>query len=115
VSPSPGFDRLRPRSAAVPAAQPQSVDVEGRRALFSTAVPIAAMGSMQVRCSGCNQTTVLSLRQAARCAMPSLTVPLVRRGYPTYARCPACRQRTWLSFRVGLGSGRAGRRPRLRR
>ncbi len=115
MSPTPSFDRLRPRSAEVPAAQPPSVDVEGRRALFSTAMPIPAMGSMQVRCSACNQTTVLSLRQAARCAMPSLTVPLVRRGYPTYARCPACRQRAWLSFRVGLGSRGAGRRPRLRR
>jgi uncharacterized protein with PIN domain len=115
MSSTPGFDRLRPRSAEVPAAVPKSVDVEGRRALFSAAMPIPAMGSMQVRCSGCNQTTVLSLRQAARCAMPSITLPLLRRGYPTYARCPACRQRTWLSFRIGLGSRGPHRRPRLRR
>jgi hypothetical protein len=33
-------------------------------------------------------------------ALPSVHLPLVRRGHPSWMRCPACARRTWV--RLGL-------------
>jgi hypothetical protein len=100
------FDRLRPRDAAAPAPAPRQglgADREGKRALFSTeAPPVGApqFGAVTVSCSACSATTVLTPRQALTAALPSVHLPLVKRGYPSWMRCPACGRRTWV--RIGL-------------
>jgi uncharacterized protein with PIN domain len=96
------FDRLRPRTASLtpPAATTGAdVDTEGKRALFSTAAPRPATGSVVVECSLCGVATVLSARQAVRAALPSLHLPLVKREFSSWMRCPACSRRTWVRLR----------------
>ena len=101
------FDRLRPRSGstrpgvrangAVP--RPR-VDREGKRALFSVdappATPSAARGALQLTCSGCGSITALSPRQVIIAALPSLHLPILRRKFPSWMRCPACRRHQWV-------------------
>lgn len=104
MSPASGgsFDRVRPRSAATtPTDGPPHVDVEGKRALFSSEPPVPALGSLTVACAGCGVRTVLSPGQAARTLLPSLHLPLLRRNR-SWLRCPACRRWEWvhLSLRV---------------
>jgi hypothetical protein len=101
------FDRLRPRDAAAPApsrgpGHGLGPDREGKRALFSADVPPSApqFGAVSVTCSGCQATTVLTPGQALVSALRSVHLPLVRRGHPSWMRCPACGRRTWV--RVGL-------------
>lgn len=97
------FDRVRPRTgAATVSSGPAAVDAEGKRALFSTEPPVPALGSVTVECSGCGATSVLSLRQAVRAALPSLHLPLVRGRYSSWMRCPACGRRRWVRARVRL-------------
>jgi hypothetical protein len=114
--PQPSFDRVRPRSAHAPAAapppgpadpvagaRPESPpgDREGRRALFSVDEPAQpAFGSVSIECSRCRQLSVLGLRQALRLALPSVYLPVIRGRYPTWLRCPACRERAWTRVRL---------------
>jgi len=100
-----GFDRLRRRTPEPPPAVtafgdgPQ--DPQGRRSLFSGAQQQApAMGAVTVACSACGRTSVATPRQVMALALPSLHLPLVRRGHPSWMRCPACGQRAWV--RLGL-------------
>jgi hypothetical protein len=93
-----GFDRLRRRSADVPVDRPR--DPPGRRSLFSVSEQPAAVGAVTVSCSSCGLTSVATPRQALRLAVPSLHLPLVKRGHPSWMRCPACGARTWV--RLGL-------------
>lgn len=104
MSPTPGgsFDRVRPRSvASAPTAGSPGVDVEGKRALFSSEPPVPALGSVTVACGGCGVRTVLSPGQAARTLLPGLHLPLLRRNR-SWVRCPACRHWEWvhLTLRV---------------
>ena len=111
-----GFDRVRPR-AVRPAAttSAQSVDAEGKRALFSSTVESSApgMGSVLVECSRCNERTVLGLVKALRAAIPALhlglrlgrgddvrSISVLKHDYPTYMRCPACGRPSWVRFTV---------------
>jgi hypothetical protein len=100
------FDRLRPRTEQLPppALPTAPVDAAGRRALFSAADADAtpAAGSILVDCSGCASRTVLSPLQAVRLLLPSLHLPLLRRGHPSWLRCPACHRRTWTRLGVQL-------------
>lgn len=92
-----GFDRLRPRRpgpAVVPA------DPLGRRALYSVAEQAPALGAVTIDCSSCGLTSVVTPRALLGLAVPSLHLPIVRRGHSSWMRCPACRRRTWV--RVGL-------------
>lgn len=96
------FDRVRPRTAvAAPTLAPAQLDVEGKRALFSTAPPVPALGSVTVTCAGCGARSVLSPRQALGALLPSLHLPLLRR-HRSYLRCPACSRWEWcqLTLRV---------------
>lgn len=101
---SSGFDRIRPRlpDAPAPAPVPTSQEVEGPRALFSTDTPVPAMGSVSVHCSSCDQTSVLGMRAALRLALPSLHVPRLRKGFPSYMRCPACGRHAWVKLSLRL-------------
>jgi hypothetical protein len=96
------FDRVRPRvPQAPPKAQATQVDVEGKRALFSSAPPVPAIGSLSVGCGGCGQTSVLTPGQAVRAVLPSLHLPLLRKNR-SYLRCPACGRWEWchLTLRI---------------
>jgi hypothetical protein len=108
-----GFDRLRPRTPdawSPPAGA--AADADGKRALFSTGGPTASVGSVRVDCSSCRVTSVLGLRQALHLAIPSLHLPILKRDYPSFARCPGCRRFTWLRIQLVLtGSAAAARAP----
>lgn len=108
-----GFDRLRPRAAAAPRGGTRRgpgrrpADPQGRQALFSATDPspgrpgsAAAPGGVTVTCSSCGATSVVTPRSALPLVLPSLHLPLVKRGHPSWMRCPACRRRTWV--RLGL-------------
>jgi hypothetical protein len=93
------FDRIKPRAA------PGGADREGKRALFSAEVPPAAtvpFGTLTVTCSQCRVTTAMTFTAALTAAVPSVHLFGVKRGYPSWMRCPACKRRTWvkLGFRA---------------
>jgi uncharacterized protein with PIN domain len=99
------FDRVRPRTPeALPVAPTVAtgtpVDTEGKRALFSTEAPRPATGSVSVECSLCGAESVLTPTQALRAALPSLHLPLVKRDFSSWMRCPACNRRTWVRMRL---------------
>ncbi len=108
-----GFDRLRPRTSeawAPPVAS--AADADGKRALFSTGTPTSSVGSVRVDCSSCGARSVLSMGQAVRMALPSLHLPVLKRGYPSFARCPECQRFTWLRIKIVLtGAAAAVRSP----
>jgi len=97
-----GFDRLRRRSVDPPAAgeRPAASYPMGRRALYSVAEQPPALGAVEIECSRCGQTTVVTPRALVGLAMPSLHLPFLRRRHSSWLRCPACRTRTWV--RLGL-------------
>lgn len=104
------FDRLKPRAGPHrPPASPNGAapnpraDREGKRALFSIDTPPPpppALGALRLTCSGCKTVSALSLRQALIAAVPSLHLPILRRKYPSWMRCPACTRYRWV--RVAL-------------
>ena len=108
-----GFDRLRPRTEETwspPAGA--AADADGKRALFSTDAPVSSVGSVRVACSSCGVTSVLGMRQALHLIVPSLHLLVVKRDYPSLARCPECRRFAWLRIKVVLtGSAAAAGTP----
>lgn len=103
MTPAPGFDRLRPRSSGGPAiASARPSDPEGRRSLYSVADQPPSLGAVTVACSACERTTVVTPRRLLGLVAPSLHLPLVKRGYPSWMRCPSCARRTWVRLGVRL-------------
>ena len=97
----PGFDRIRVRRGGRHGGTPRlPVDPQGRRSLYSVTDQPAAPGAVTLACSGCEEESVVTPRQLIGLALPSLHLPLIRRGYPSWMRCPACGRRTWV--RLGL-------------
>ena len=100
---SSSFDRVRSRVPQAPARTAVTpVDVEGKRALFSSAPPRPPLGSVVVECGGCRQTSVLAPgKEALRALLPSLHLPLVARNR-SFLRCPSCGRWEWshVSFRL---------------
>lgn len=97
------FDRIRPRDPLDQAAPPTAAaDTDGRRALFSTEPPIPALGSVAVDCATCGETSVIGLRQALRAAFPSVHLPILKKGYSSWMRCPACGLHTWVKVSIRL-------------
>ena len=90
------FDRVRTRTANEPGSP---VDVQGKAALFSGAAAVPSLGNVAITCSRCHGASVVSYSQAARLSVPSLHLPLLRREYPTWMRCPACDERHWVRLR----------------
>lgn len=90
------FDRVRARVPQAPVRTPVTpVDVEGKRALFSSAPPRPPLGSLVVACGGCQRTSVLSPGwEAVRALVPSLHLPLPLQNR-SYVRCPACGRWEW--------------------
>ena len=104
------FDRIRPRAAATPRRRNpmpvQRADVDGKRGLFSAQAPtssVVSFGALQVSCSTCGTTTAMTAAQVLVAAVPSLHLPLLRRTYPSWMRCPACRRRTWVRISTSRG------------
>jgi len=91
------FDRVRSRAVNDPSVAP--VDVQGKSSLFSTAVVSPSLGSVAITCSECHNATVVSYGRAVKLAVPSVHLPVVRRAYPSWMRCPACGERHWVKIR----------------
>ena len=97
------FDRIRPRDPNTTSAPPvTTAEADGRRALFSTEPPIPAVGSVVVDCSTCGETSVIGMRQALRAALPSLHLPLLKKGHSSWMRCPACGLHTWVKLALRI-------------
>jgi hypothetical protein len=100
----PSFDRVRARGTGERGPTPEApgaapVDVQGKSALFSGAPVTPSFGSVVITCSLCQNATVVSYPQALRLALPSLHLPIVRRGYPSWMRCPVCQHHRWVRLR----------------
>ena len=82
VSRDSGFDRIRPRVVAPdpePVVSEVPTDHAGRQALWSDVVEPPSFGSVTIACSSCAQTSIVGIGTAARAAVPSLHLPIVRR------------------------------------
>ena len=99
-----GFDRLRRRTPQAPAVAARAAggppDPLGRRALYSDAQQPPALGTVTITCSACEETSVVTPLGLVPLALPSLHLPLLRRGHSSWMRCPACGRRTWV--RLGM-------------
>lgn len=99
------FDRVRPRHGETQETEPhlgEHLDSEGKAALFSRPEQPTSLGSVTIVCSSCRRSTVRSYAGALRLAVPSLHLPMVHKPYPSWMRCPACAQRTWVRVEFGL-------------
>ena len=56
------------------------------------------IGEHAATCSECHNATVVSYGRAVKLAVPSVHLPLVRRAYPSWMRCPACVERHWVKI-----------------
>ncbi|MGH8891824.1 MAG: hypothetical protein ACRDWY_00720 [Actinomycetes bacterium] len=104
---SDGFDRLRRRTPDAPAPDRTTVpkspaDPHGRRALYSVTEQPPALGAVTIDCSACGETSVVTPRGLLRLVVPSLHLPLLRRGHSSWMRCPTCGRRTWVRVAVRL-------------
>jgi hypothetical protein len=97
-----GFERLRPRGGTASGAAPLRVDPQGRQSLYSVSGQPPAPGVVTIACSSCREQSVVTPRQLVLLALPSLHLPLVRRGHPSWMRCPACDRRTWVKVVLTL-------------
>jgi uncharacterized protein with PIN domain len=97
-----GFDRIRPRRGRGGGALRLARDPEGTRALYTTEMQPAAFGTATVECSSCGGTTTVTARQLVSLSVPSVHLPVVRRGFPSWLRCPSCRRRSWVKLRIQL-------------
>ena len=99
-----GFDRLRRRSVDPGAAgqRPPTADPLGRRVLYSVAEQRPSLGAVEVECSSCRRTSVVTPRALVGLAVPSLHLPFLRGRHSSWLRCPACRKRTWVRLRLRL-------------
>ncbi len=77
-------------------------DQEGRSALWSNVAEPPSFGAVTIECPRCKQTSVVGVRAALVAALPSLHLPLLRRPYASWMRCPACRRRTWVRLGIRL-------------
>ena len=94
------FDRLKPRQVGQDRPSPAQTDNEGKRALFSTATPKPAFGSVTVECSACSATSVLTPFKAGRLLMTTVHAPGLRRSHVSWVRCPACGKRSWSRLKL---------------
>ena len=98
----PGFDRLRRRGVPVRPQAPLRVDPQGRQSLYSVFEQPPAPGAITVECSSCDEVSLVTPRQLVTLALPSVHLPMVRRGHPSWMRCPACGRRTWVKIVITL-------------
>ncbi len=77
----------------------ESVDLQGKSALFSAEPVTPSLGSVVIKCSGCQAATRTSYLEALVCALPSLHLLVLRPDYPSWMRCPSCGRRRWVQVR----------------
>ena len=94
----PTFDRVRPRAGDEPATE--SMDVQGKAALYSREPVNPPLGSVLITCSGCNQASVVPYARAVQLALPSVHLLGLRRDHPSWMSCPSCGQRQWVKVRL---------------
>ena len=97
------FDRLRPRSP-MPAPASQATtgkDSQGKRLLYSQAPTVPSTG-LVVECSRCGERSVVSSTHAVRALIPSVHLPVLRRRYPSWARCPRCGKYAWVRLSIKI-------------
>ncbi len=93
--PDPTFDRVRaPRPDRL-----RDRDQEGKEALYSTAPSAPKEAQVLVVCPRCDVESGLSLWQAKSLLRPPLVALPHKREL--WAKCPACRRRSWLHVRLG--------------
>lgn len=97
-----GFERLRPRASESVTAPVRPSDPQGRRSLYSVADQAPALGAVTVDCSSCERTSVIGPRRLLGLVAPSVHLPLIKRGHPSWMRCPSCGNRTWVRLGVRL-------------
>jgi hypothetical protein len=106
MSSTTDFDRLRPRTPTrTRGVVAQQVDADGKRALYSSAGEsgtTGTLGTVEISCETCRETTVMGIRAAIRVALFSIFAPLLKPRHPLLARCPGCSQMTWLHVRLVL-------------
>ncbi len=95
-----GFDRLRARRADAVAPSSRPSDPQGRRSLYSVVDQPPCLGAVTVDCSSCRRISVVTPLRLLRLAVPSLYLPLIRRRYPSWMRCPGCQARTWVRLTI---------------
>ena len=104
-----GFDRLRRRTPTAGGGRRTTVrdpglrvDPEGRASLYSVGEQPPAPATVTVECSSCEATTAVTPRQLVSLALPSVHLPVLRRGHSSWMRCPACGKRTWVKVTIRL-------------
>jgi hypothetical protein len=91
---SPGADGATQADQAV---VPDVIDLAGRAALYSAALPGPGFGRVAITCPGCATRSVVGYWDALLLALPSLHLPVVRGANSSWMRCPACRHRGWVA------------------
>jgi hypothetical protein len=97
-----GFDRLRPRAPESAGSAVRPSDPQGRRSLYSVADQAPSLGAVTVACSRCERTSVIGPGRLLGLAAPSVHLPWLKRGHPSWMRCPSCGRRTWVRLGVRL-------------
>jgi hypothetical protein len=101
-----GLDRVRRRGPQAPPVNGRAAvavvgrDIDGKRVLYSGVFDDTVSPGLLVECSRCGRESSLSVRKMLSVLAPSVHLPLLRRGYPSLVRCPACRRPSWVRFRL---------------
>jgi len=105
------FDRLRKRDAWAETTDEVTTrrsDPAGKQALYSAnrvqrdQVRTGAGPRLEVSCSECGVTSAVDPLSAIGLLIPSLHLPVIKRGAASWMKCPACRSRTWVSLSVHI-------------
>ncbi len=96
------FDRVRRRNleerdSLIENGEVRVPDREGKRALFSAAPEPPTFGSVAITCTKCEGRTVVSWSGALKLAFPSIPAIAPGSGVRMWLKCPACKQRSWVS------------------
>lgn len=78
---------------------PRRRDEQGKEALYSTAPSAAPSAQVLVLCRRCDVESGVSVLGFLRTLRPPVLVNPVTRHL--WARCPACRRRSWIEVRSG--------------
>jgi hypothetical protein len=105
------FDRLRKRNAWAETTDEVTTrrsDPAGKQALYSAnrvqrdQVRTGAGPRLEISCSKCGVASAVDPLSAIGLLIPSLHLPVIKRGAASWMKCPACRDRTWVSLSVHI-------------
>jgi hypothetical protein len=78
---------------------PRRRDEQGKEALYSTAPSAAPSSQVLIRCRRCDVESGVSVVGLVRTLKPPVLINPATRHL--WAKCPACRRRSWLDVRSG--------------